>query len=305
MATMTQAGRGMFLPKTSHTAGTPLWGAAPRRQPIVPLIAMALLTLLIAAPAAMSGTGQSSNPVVLMRKIADSVYEITGLMSTSNKLLAKIDRNTQPLRELNANMAGIGASTHGMAVKTTKLSEKLANVGGSVRASSGQLVTVDRKLAATSGTMGQLRTSVDGSLGSTRTIVGEFSKIDRSIGAMDSGLKKTITLMAGSTPQTRIFAENKTRMSIAGGDGRKFGIPNISPGSRVMSVILPMITTMQTGGNVIVRKDSAKASNPLVGFLLKRQLPDGTNAILHAQPYDGFYGMPSQEWFITHQVDGF
>ena len=263
-----------WLPETGPAPGTPLWGEAPRKQPIVPLIALALITLLVAAPAAMSSDGRSRNPIVLMHQVAASTYDITGLMQGANKLLSRINDNARPLRQLSANMAGIKSSTEGMADKTARLSSTLADVGDSVATSRSQLGVVNGKLSNTAS-------------------------------QMDTGLKTSISLMAQSEPQTRQFATNRTRISIAGGDGTRYGAPNIAAGSSVMSVVLPMITTMQRGGPIVVRKDGAKASNPLVGAILNRQIPDGTNVVLNAIPFDGFYGLPSQQWFVTHRVNGF
>ena len=294
-----------LLPHTGDVRGVPLWGEQPRRQPIVPLIALALITLLVAAPAAMSSDGRSRNPIVLMHEVASSVYDITGLMQQANNLLSKINNNAMPLRELSANMAGIKASSDGMADKTTKLSEQLGAVGESVAASRSTLGDVNAKLQTTASQMGTLGTTVNGSLHSTQQVVAEFSKIDTAIGQMDGGLRQAIMLMSKSEPQTNRFATNRTRIAVAGGDGSRYGVPNVLAGTPVMSVVLPMITTLQTGGIVVVRKDSAQASNPLVGAILNRQIPDGTNVVLHSLPYDGFYGLPSQEWFVTHQVNGF
>lgn len=294
-----------WIPNTAPAPGTPLWGDAPRKQPIVPLIALALITLLVAAPAALSSDGRSRNPIVLMHQVAASTYDITGLMQDANNLLSRINDNARPLRQLSASMAGIKSSTEGMADKTTRLSTTLADVGDSVSTSRSQLSVVNGKLSNTASQMGTLSTTVNGSLDSTKQVVSEFSRIDSAITQMDAGLKTAITLMAQSEPQTRQFATNRTRIAVAGGDGTRYGAPNIAAGSSVMSVVLPMITTMQRGGPIVVRKDGAQASNPLVGAILNRQIPDGTNVVLNAIPFDGFYGLPSQQWFVTHRVNGF
>jgi hypothetical protein len=296
---------GYLLPNASSLAGQPLWGAPARKQPVLPMIVLAFVLLLVAAPAAMSGGGQSSNPIALMHDIADSTYTITGLMTDSNKLLNDIDQNARPLAELQVNMGAIAAGAAGMNDKTTQLNESLGSVGTSVKQSRAALEQVDGKLSKTASTMGQLNASVNGSLGSTKAVVGEFKTIDGSIHAMDGNLKQVIVLMSVSTPQTEAFANNKTRLAIAGGDSQKFGVPNIAPGSRVMSVVLPMIYIMQHGGPMPARKDSAEASNPLVGFILKTQVPDGTNVAAMVQPYDGYYGMPGSAYFVSTPVAGF
>lgn len=294
-----------LVPRTTAGAGEVLWGEAPRRQPIVPLIALALITLLVAAPAAMSGQGQSSNPVVLLHNTAGSLYSVTAEMVRANDLLELTDKDVFQLRVLSANMVAIQSSAAGMAEKTAKLNASLTTVGSSVQSSGAQLSTVNQNLSTTAKSMGTVQSSVNGSLAATNQIVAQFASIDSSITAMSKGLTNVITLMSASVPQTTKFATNTTRLSIAGGDGHKFGVPNLVPGNKVMSVVLPMISNMQNGGSMGVRKDSATASNPLVGFLLNRQLPDGVNTSLGVQPYDGFYGLPSQDWFVNHQVNGF
>jgi hypothetical protein len=146
---------------------------------------------------------------------------------------------------------------------------------------------------------------MQGALRSTKSIVGSFDELEGSIGAMDSDLEEVIGLMAESTPQTRAFAQNTTRISIAGGDGTRYGVPNMVPGNRVMTVMLGMINTMQKGGPTPARKDRAEASNPIIGTLLGRQVPDGTNVAAIIQPYDGTYGLPDARYFVSTPVNGF
>jgi len=294
-----------LLPSARSGAGEVLWGEAPRKQPIVPLIALALITLLVAAPAAMSGQGQSSDPMVLMHQTAASLYDVTGEMAHANVYLNQIDLNTRSLRMLSTNMGLIQGSAGGLAEKTSRLNISLAGVGSSVHDSGTALSSVDKKLVGTAGTMGPLKTSVGSSLTSTQKIVTEFNSIDGSIGKMSTGLNTVVGLMSASIPQTTQFATNPTRLSMAGGDGHKFGVPNLVPGNKVMSAVLPMIMTMQNGGMMAARKDSATTSNPLVGALLKQALPDGVNTALGIKPYDGFYGLPGPDWFVNHQVNGF
>lgn len=289
----------------STTQGSPLWTTRRRQQPVMQLVALALVTLLVCAPAAMSSNGGSKNPIALMHGIAATTYELTGLVSGTNKTLTSIRSNTKPLAELATTMEGISVSAKGMQEKSAELDKQLGGVGAAVSEARGSLEAVDAKLGETAAGMAGLKANVEGSLASTRAVVAEFSKIDRSIGAMKSGLQQTIALMSRSTPLTKAFSENKTRIAVAGGDGKKFGVPNLVPGNRVMSVVLPMIATMQNGGPIPARKDSAKASNPLVGTLLKAQVPDGVNTVAHIQTYDGFYGLPGQEYFINTPVAGF
>ncbi len=294
-----------LLPSTSHAPGELLWGEAPRRQPIAPLILMATLLLLVAAPSALGGGGGTANPLHLMRKVADSTYELTGLMAESNKSLAAIDKNSKDLAKLQENMGGIAAATSGMEAKTKELNATLGAVGQHVSDSKDTLASVDGKLDATAGSMGTLRTNVAGSATSTKAIVAEFARIETAIGAMSTNLDGAITQMAASGPHTKAFANNKTRLAVAGGDTKKYGVPNLGPDNRVMSVVLPMISVMQQGGPLPARKDRHEASNPIVGTALRLQVPDGTNVVAMVKPFDGFYGLPDSNFFVENRIHGF
>lgn len=294
-----------LLPATSHAPGELLWGEAPRRQPIAPLILMAVVLLLVAAPSALGSGGGSSNPITLMRQVADSTWELTGLMKESNESLDAIDSNSRNLLDIQTNMAGIAKATGGMQANTEQLNARLGAVGQDVAASGTKLASVDAKLNATASGMGQLKQDVGGSAKSTKAIVAEFAKIDSAIGSMDTNLKGAIRQMAASGPLTKAFAENKTRVAIAGGSSDKYGVPNLAPDSRVMSVVLPMIRVMQNGGALPARKDRHEASNPIVGTALRLQVPDGVNVVALVRPFDGFYGLPNEQTFVENKVYGF
>lgn len=285
---------------TMITRTTPM-----RRQPITPLIVLAFVTLLVAAPAALSGNGQSANPIVIMHSIARTTYTLTGLLSQSNSTLSDIRGNITPLADLNSDMSGIAEDTQGMNEKTKDLAQSLASVGASVGQSRAKLTTVDEKLVATADGLGSIETAITGSLTSTRAIVTQFGAIGVSIKSMNSNLGNVIRLIGTSAPLTRAFSQNTTRISVAGGDGTKFKVPNVLPGNKVMSVILPMIDTMQSGGALPTRKDSAEASNILVKTLLAKQVPDGTNVTALIRPFDGFYGLPAKDFFVNNKVNGF
>lgn len=294
-----------LLPATGHAPGELLWGEAPRSQPVAPLILMAVLVLLVAAPTALGGGGGTANPIHLMRKVADSTYELTGLMSDSNKSLGAIDENSRNLAALQENMVGIAAATTGMEAKTKQLNTTLGSVGEHVSDSRSMLTSVDGKLGATAGSMTSLRENVAGSAKSTRQIVAEFGRIEVAIGSMSTNLDGAITQMAASGPLTAAFANNKTRVAVAGGDTKKYGVPNLAPDNRVMSVVLPMIAVMQQGGPLPARKDRHEASNPIVGTALRFQVPDGVNVVAMVQPFDGFYGLPDSNFFVENRIYGF
>ncbi len=294
-----------LLPATGHAPGELLWGEAPRRQPIAPLILMAVLVLLVAAPTALGGGGGTANPIDIMRKVADSTYELTGLMADSNKSLQAIDRNSKNLAKVQERMTGIAAATSNMQSRTEELNTTLGAVGQHVAKSKAMLASVDGKLGATAGSMGTLRTNVEGSAKSTKQIVGEFGKIEGAIGSMSTNLNGAITQMAASGPLTAAFANNKTRVAVAGGDSKKYGVPNLAPDNRVMSVVLPMIAVMQQGGPLPARKDRHEASNFIVGTALNMQVPDGVNVVALVKPFDGFYGLPPSNFFVENRIYGF
>lgn len=301
----TTAPSSTLLPRTGHAPGELLWGEAPQRQPIAPLILMAVLLLLVAAPSALAGGGGSANPITIMREVADSTYRLTGLMQQSNDSLKAIDEHSALLGGMQGSMAQISKATTGMQSKTEQLNKTLGDVGVAVAESEAKLATVDTQLGATAGSMGTLRTNVSGSAASTKAIVTEFSHIDAAIGSMDANLKVAITKMAESGPLTKAFANNKTRLAVAGGDTKKYGVPNLAPDNRVMSVVLPMIAVMQQGGPLPARKDRHEASNPIVGTALRLQVPDRTNVVAVVRPFDGFYGLPPENFFVQNRIHGF
>src|SRR4051812_13334503 len=130
---------GGLLPRTAPAAGQQLWGDAPRKQPIAPLILMAVVLLVVAAPSALAGGGGSSNPMTIMKHIADSTYDLTGLMQESNESLQSIDENSAKMAIVQKNLVGIGSASAGMADKTTKIDDTMAGVATSVRSERAQL----------------------------------------------------------------------------------------------------------------------------------------------------------------------
>lgn len=294
-----------LLPATGHAPGELLWGEAPRRQPIAPLILMAVLLLVVAAPSALAGNGGSSNPLTLMKETADATYRLTGLMQQSNRSLGRIDKHSSQLTGMQASMGSISKATAGMQANTEKLNTMLGKVGASVMESETKLARTQTGLNQTSSSMGTLRKNVSGSAASTKAIVKEFTLIDGAIGKMDSNLKVAITKMAQSAPLTTAFANNRTRLSVTGGNAKKYGVPNLAPDNRVMSVVLPMIQVMQKGGSLPARKDRHEASNPIVGTALRLQVPDGTNVVAVVRPFDGLYGLPPENFFVQNRIYGF
>jgi hypothetical protein len=300
----TRSTHGTLLPRASAAPGELLWGEAPRRQPIAPLILMAVVLLLVAAPSALAGNGGSSNPLVLLRQIASSTYELTGLVQRSNDSLAVIDSHSANLIAIEKSMTGISTAAAGMSHKTTALNSSLTQVSSDVKASKASLHDVSSKLQTTRTGIGAIAATVNGSLGSTKAIVVQFNMIGGSITTMQGNLVAIIRRMGNSNPLTKSFANNETRVAIAGGDSKRYGVPNFAPNNRVMSIMLPMIRTLQNGGPLPARKDSHTASNPVVGAALRLQVPDGTNVIVNVLPYDGFYGLPPASYFVNNKVHG-
>lgn len=294
-----------ITPRTAPAPGQLLWGEAPRRQPIGPLVLMAVVLLIVAAPSAFASGGGSSNPLTLMRDIANTTYELTGLMQQSNDSLGNIDSHSKKMLVVQQNLVGISESSGGMATKTAKINETLGTVGATVAAQRGTLDEVDGKLETTASSMGAVRTDLSGSLRATKAVVGSFTTMQAAIGVMDTHLNSAIGEMASSGPLTKEFADNRTRVAIVGGNAEKFQVPNFAPNARVMSIVLPMIKSMQDGGALPARKDSQTASNPIVGTALKLTVPDGTNVAAKVVPYDGVYGLPGPQFFVENRIHGF
>lgn len=300
-----RARRRSLLPSSAAGPGQVLWAEPARRQPIVPLLAMAILVLLVAAPAAMSGNGSASNPLVLMSQTAESIRAVTTIIDEVNGHLKQIDQDATRLPELSTNMEKIGVSSQGMAAKTGKLNSSLTGVASSVGATRTGLASVSGKLSTTATGIGGLSSSLDTSLAATKGMVSQFDAMNSSIGRMDSSLESTIGLMSVSKPLTTSFATNTTRQAIVGGNSSRYGVPNVLPGTRVMSVVLPMITSMQQGGSLALRKDSATGSNAFIQAIVNRQIPDGSNLVVRVEPFDGRYGMPGAAYFVNNRVGGF
>ncbi|MCW2955844.1 MAG: hypothetical protein JWO69_713 [Thermoleophilia bacterium] len=304
MSASTATSASYLLPSTGPAPGQPLWGEAPRSQPIAPLILMVVLLLLVAAPSALAGGGGSANPITLMKQLAHSTYEITGLMKQTNGQLETIDRNSAHLEQLQVNMAAIAISTSSMANKVKTLNTDLAGVGGAVSESRRSLERVQVKLATTSTGMEAVAGGLGGSLKGTRGVTREFGTIHEAIGGMKANLGGAISAMGTSAPLTRTFASNITRRAAPGGSS-KLGVPNVAAGNPVMSVVLPMIGAMQQGGALGGRKDSHTASNAIIGTALNGQFANGVNVGATVQPYDNFYGLPGPQFFVQNRIYGF
>lgn len=292
----------LLLPRTTPGAGELLWGEQPRRQPVAPLIAMAMLLLLVSAPAAMSSNGTSSNPVVLLQQIADSTYRLTGLMDQANRRLERIDGNLVPLTTMQRDIDGIVATTASMERRTGKLDSSLGRVAGTVRTTRARLDTVrghHQQVATGAGAMGS---SVTGALRGTRAISGDLVHIQQGVGGIDRDLGVAVGSLAQLKPQTTAFATNRTRRAIVGGDPTRYSTPNVQPGTPVIGVVLPMLSTLQRGGRLPARTEQSIATNPIVDLMLDRRVPDGTNVAAIVRPYDGVYGLPSPQWFVANRV---
>ncbi|MCW2961261.1 MAG: hypothetical protein JWM25_1636 [Thermoleophilia bacterium] len=294
-----------LLPATGPRPGELLWGDAPRKQPIAPLILMAVVLLLVAAPTALGSGGGTANPIKLMQQLASTTFEITGLMKQSNGSLAKIDTNSAHLIDLQSNMGAIATATGDMATKTQQLNTKLGTVGTAVGASRDSLVNVEAELVTTKTGMAAVGTGLNGSLKSTQAMVREFGLIEGALKRVDTSLGGSITQMSTTGPLTREFASNSTRTSIPGGDAKKFGVPNLATDNRVMAVVLPMIVTMQRGGVLMARKESHTSTSPLINTAMKGQFPDGVNVAGTVRPYDNFYGLPAPDFFVQNRIYGF
>jgi hypothetical protein len=124
---------------------------------------------------------------------------------------------------------------------------------------------------------------------------------------MDSSLEIVLAQMSKSTPLTKAFAQNTTRASIAGGMSERYGVTNLAPNNRVMTVALGMLRVMQEGGTLPARKDRHEASNIVIGTALNLQVPDGTNVAASVRPYDPAtgIGLPGRNYFISTPVGGF
>lgn len=293
-------------PRPGSGAGATLWDTAPKRQSTWPIVVLAIVTLLIAAPTALSSSGaSSSNPLTIIEEIATSSYRMTGMIDESNATLAEIDGHVTNLAELTETMAGLGATTGQLTTGTGALQDELGTVAATTGQATSGLESVASSLGSLQSGVNAMEADVGASLGNTRLLSEDFNAIANEITAMRKGLRSTVKTIGVAAPLTKQFAENRTVVDIAGGDTEKFGAPNILADNRVMSVVLPLINVMQNGGTVVARKDSAKGSNILIDQILKRQVPDGTNIGAEIKPYDGKLGLPPSQWFVENKVGGY
>ena len=282
-----------------------------RRGPRLPLMgariaAACAIALLLVPGAATGGTGGSSSILTLLESIAGHSRELAGLLDTTNQQMARVETQLAEIRALDEQMTTLVDQTGSLQTSTDSLAGKLAGVNAKIDAQGTTLARVARQVRSLGGRMTTLQASVAGQLSTTRAMSGDFNRISGRMRAMAGDFNALIRQMGLSRPEVSYFSQNELDKSYPGGDSAKYGALNLAPGkTRVMSIMLPMITQLQRGGDLIGKKISQTADAEIVGNLLKESVPDGTNVLSSIIAYDGRYGLPASDWFVRHRVNGF
>ena len=145
-----------------------------------------------------------------------------------------------------------------------------------------------------------------------------FGSISTDMSGMAGDFDALIRQMGLSRGQVGYFAENDLLRSYPGGDATVYQNLNLAPKTRVMSIMLPMITTLQSGGRLIstTTRTEVDAGNPntLLADLLAVYVPDrsaygGLNVLSTVHRYGRSgrvaYGLPPASYFLGRRVGGF
>jgi ABC-type transporter Mla subunit MlaD len=264
-----------------------------------------LVLALLAVPSTAASSGPSANLLDLQRQIAGQTSELGGLIDGTTTTMTRMDRDLTAIRQTDDDMRRLVRTTASLRATTDALARRLAVTRRRVAQQGRALAAVSRQVEAVGGRMGTLSNELRGSLDSTSQVAASFGRVQHDMGGMDRDFAGLLRQMGATVPKVSYFATNRVRAKSPGGDSARYSALNVAAGSRVMSVMLPMIATLQSGGLLITNKIGHTATSPAVDQILQRQSPDGTNVKATVQPYDGRHGLPSRAWFQTHRVGGF
>jgi len=268
-----------------------------------------LLAVLLAGIAfsttAAAGGDLLANPAALLRSIALKSATLTTLLGESNSTLERIHGSLAPLEELNTRMATLVDETGESQRRTRRIAAGLDRLDRRVGGQQRQLRGIVVELRGLDGSLSLSASETGRSLSLTTGMGSDFDAIEHSLGGIAVSLDRLLRSMSLSVPKVTYFARNRLLKSSPGGLAARYRVPNTAAGTRVMSVMLPMIGALQFGGTLIARKDSATASSQFILDLLNQQVPDGTNVSSTIHRFDGRYGLPSPGYFVGRPVGGF
>jgi hypothetical protein len=262
------------------------------------------LAVLAFPPAAFSD-GPSSVLTTLQKQIADQTTTLSALMDQTTGTMRRLDRDLGALTATNREMGNLVRVTADLERRTHALSTKLGTTRARVGAQSATLGRVQSQVTALDGQMGALGARLSGALASTDRMRGGFGGIAGRMSSMSHDTSGLLRAMGASVGEVTYFAGNRLQRRDPGGSSTRYGALNTLGGTRVMSVMLPMITALQRGGLLISDKVGHTTASSAVDQILRQQAPDGTNVKATIIPFDGHTGLPSQAWFLGHRVGGF
>ncbi len=269
-------------------------------------VALLVVACALAAPAsAPGGSGGSSNPLTLLASIATHSTELGGLLDRTNGQLTTIQADLGEVRRVQAQMATLDTQTASLRRSTGSLATRLGDVRLRIVRQGRTLGLVGGQVARLGRRMHGLQTQVAGSLQTTRGTAQSFGSISSRMRGMAGDFDGLLHELGASAPRVSFFSQNRLDRRFPGGDSSRYGALNLGRGTRVMSIMLPMISQLQSGGDLVGNKISQTASNDLVAKLLAASVPDGTNVRSTILPYDGRYGLPPASWFVSHAIAGF
>ncbi len=260
---------------------------------------------LLAPGVAPGGSGSSSSVLTLQERIAGHSRDLARLLDQTNVQMTTLQRDMAVIGGLDTRMQTLSTQTSSLAGSTGDLGGRLGGVRGKVDAQGKALRTIARQVTHLSVRMAAMRQAVASQLATTRGMSANFASVSADMTGMTGDFSALIHQMGLSLPKVSRFSGNQLLAAYPGGDSALYGALNLVPNTRVMSIMLPMITTLQSGGALIGDKVSQTADTGVVGALLSTSVPDGTNVVSTVLRYDGRYGLPSPSWFLTHRVGGF
>jgi hypothetical protein len=267
--------------------------------------ALASAAAVFAAGSAVGGSGSSSSVLTLQQSIAGHSRDLARLLDQTNTQMATLESDMKVIGGLDEQMQTLAGQTGAISTSTDQLGTRLGSVQLRIGAQGRALRRISRQVRALGVRMAAMNASVASQLALTRQMSGNFATVSRDMNAMTGDFTALIHQMGASVPKVSLFSTNSLESAYPGGDSAKYGALNLLPDTRVMSIMLPMITTLQTGGDLIGDKIAQTADDTLVGNLLASSVPDGTNVVSTVLPYDGRYGLPPATWFLGHRVGGF
>jgi hypothetical protein len=266
---------------------------------------LAAAAVVLAAGVAPGGSHSSSNVLTLQESIAGHSRDLAQLLDQTNAQMTTLQTDMTVIGGLDDRMRTLAAQTGQLSASTDDVGTRLGSVQVRIGAQGRALRRISRQVRRLGVRMGAMQGSVAGQLAMTRGMSANFASVSSDMRAMTRDFAALIHQMGASVPKVSLFSTNALQTSYPGGDSSKYAALNLLPDTRVMSIMLPMITTLQSGGDLIGDKVAQTADSSLVGNLLAASVPDGTNVVSKVLPYDGRYGLPSATWFLGHRVGGF